>query len=68
MEKLINIADIMLCPDCGSDDCDEYGTDEVVFGVDGTGYSYIHCRCNKCGKEFRLYTDFKYSVVKVYTK
>lgn len=39
MENIINIADVMLCPDC-----------------------------NKCGRNFRLYTEFKYSVTKAYTR
>ena len=68
MEKIINIADVMLCPDCNSDDCYEYDTDEIEFGVNGTGHHYIDCHCNECGRNFRLYTEFEYSVTKAYTR
>ena len=70
LEKTKNktIADTMTCPECGSDNCYEYSTDEAAFNGNGNGHYYADCTCNDCLKNFRIYTDFKYSVVKVYTK
>lgn len=63
-----DIYDVMLCPHCDSDNCYEYSTDEIEFDVNGIGHYCVDCHCNKCGKNFRLYTEFEYSITKVYTR
>jgi len=59
-----SIDDVMICPYCGSQDCYEYSTDELGFDSDGTGHYYVDCHCQKCGEDFRLCTEFEYSVTK----
>lgn len=61
MEKK-TISDVMICPVCGSSSCYEYNRDEVEFGIDGTGHYNVDCHCTNCGKDFRLYTEFEYSI------
>ena len=60
--------DVMICPECNGDDCYKYSTDETEFGIDGKGHYYIDCHCNRCGKNFRLCTEFEYSITKAYTR
>jgi hypothetical protein len=62
-----SIDDVMICPYCSSEDCYEYCTDEIALDSDGTGHYYVDCHCNKCGDDFRLYTEFEYSVTKSWT-
>lgn len=59
-----SIDDVMICPYCGSEDCYEYCTDEIGFDSDGTGHYYVDCHCTDCNKNFRLCTEFEYSVTK----
>ena len=66
MEKVIDIGDVMNCPDCDSFDCYEYSTDELCFDANGKGHYNVDCHCRNCGKDFRLYTEFKYSVTRAY--
>lgn len=68
MENIISISDVMHCPNCNSDYCYEYSTDEICFDANGSGHYYIDCHCKNCGKNFRLYAEFKYSVTKAYTR
>lgn len=63
-----SIDDVMICPYCKSEDCYEYSTDELAFDSDGTGHYYTDCHCNKCGEDFRLCTEFEYSVTKSWTR
>lgn len=62
-----SIDGVMICPYCHSEDCYEYSTDEFGLGSDGTGHYYVYCHCQKCGKDFRLCTEFEYFVTKSYT-
>ena len=62
-----SIDEVVLCPYCNSEDCYEYSTDELGFDPDGTGHYYVDCHCQKCGEDFRLYTEFKYFVTKSHT-
>lgn len=68
MNNKKSIDDVMICPYCGKDDCYEYSTDEFGFDSDGTGHYYADCHCKKCNDDFRLYTEFEYSVTKSYTR
>ena len=68
MKNNVDMCDVMRCPDCDSDDCYEYGTDEITFDINGHGHYYVDCHCRKCGKNFRLYTEFEYSVTKAYAR
>lgn len=60
------IEDILICPNCGSDDCYEYSTDEISF--DATvilpAHYYVDCSCNNCGRDFRLCFEFEYNITK----
>lgn len=68
MEKIIDIGDVMNCPNCDSFDCYEYNTDELCFDANGHGHYNVDCKCRNCGENFRLYTEFKYSVTRAYRK
>lgn len=61
------VDDVMVCPKCGSDNCDSYDTDEVEFNYDGTGHYNVDCACKECGNHFRLYMQFKYAVTSSHT-
>lgn len=63
-----SIDDVMICPYCNSEDCYEYSTDELGFDSDCTGHYYTDCHCKKCGEDFRLCTEFEYSVTKSWTR
>lgn len=63
-----DIYDVMICPDCDSDDCYTYDTDEIEFDVGGDGHYYVDCHCRNCENTFRLYIKFKYSVTDAYTR
>lgn len=62
IESDSTVADVMECRYCGSEDTYEYNTDEVEFGYNGTGHYYADCHCNDCGRDFRRYINFKYTV------
>ena len=62
-----DIYDVMRCPHCNGGDCDPYCADETEFGVGGDGHYHVDCHCKTCGKNFRLYMKFKYSVTESYT-
>lgn len=62
------IDDVMICPDCKSDNCYSYDTDEVEFSYDGTGHYYVNCQCRECKNTFRLYAKFKYEITDSYTR
>lgn len=68
MKNNKNIYDVMICPHCKNDNCYEHSTDEIEFKADGNGHYYVDCYCNECGKDFRLYMEFEYSVTKAYTR
>lgn len=68
MRNNTDIYDVMRCPDCDSEDCYSYDTDEIEFDVGGTGHYYVDCHCRNCGNTFRLYTEFEYSITKAYTR
>ena len=63
-----SVDDVMICPYCNNEDCYKYSTDELGFDSDGTGHYYVDCHCTKCGKDFRLCTEFEYSVTKSWTR
>lgn len=63
-----DIYDVMICPICGSSDCEENCSDETEFGANGDGHYDVDCHCKNCDKYFRLYMEFKYSVTKAYTR
>ena len=67
MESSRDIYDVMICPACGESDCYEYSADETEFGL-GEGHYNVDCHCSTCGKNFRLYMRFKYSVTEAYTR
>lgn len=58
------IVDVMICPECGSEDTYEYDTDEIEFLADGTGHYYCYCSCRDCMKKFKMCMEFEYSVTK----
>lgn len=60
--------EVLICPNCKSDNCYELGTDEIEFDTDGTGHYYADCYCSDCKKYFRLYTNFEYSITKAHTR
>lgn len=66
MEK--SIIDVMICPDCNSDNCYSFDVDEIDFDTDNTGHYNIDCRCKDCGKIFRIYTKFKYTITDARTR
>lgn len=68
MKSNTNFYDVMVCPNCDSSNCYEYATDEIEFDIDGTGHYYVDCHCSECGRDFRLYTEFEYSITKAYTR
>lgn len=55
------IEDIMVCPKCGSNDCYEFGVDEVDFNSTNPHYS-IDCHCKNCNIDFRLRMTFSYQI------
>jgi hypothetical protein len=59
-----SLDDVMICPNCESDDCYTYSTDEIEFSANCTGHYYVDCHCKNCGRNFRLYAEFNYSVTK----
>lgn len=59
--------DVMICPNCNSDDTYSYSTDEIEFDSDGTGHYYVDCTCRACKHNFRLYTTFKYEIIRAHT-
>lgn len=62
------IDDVMICPNCNSDDTYSYSTDEIEFSYDGTGHYFVDCKCNKCNNNFRLYMRFNYNITQAYTR
>ena len=56
--------DDFTCPQCGSNDCYQYDTDETDFCFDGTGHYYIACHCKNCENDFMQYYEFKYVITK----
>lgn len=67
-EKHVSLYDVMICPNCGSNNCYEYEPHIIEFGANGNGHYSMHCTCNECLHNFRLYTEFEYSIEKSYTK
>lgn len=63
----ISIDDVMICPECGSDNCYPWDTDTIVFNGDNTGRYYEDCACRDCKAHFRLYTTFKYELTSART-
>lgn len=61
------IDDVMICPNCKSDNCYEYSTDEIEFSGDGTGHYFVDCHCSNCKKDFRLRMFFKYTITDSWT-
>lgn len=68
MKNNKTLYDVMICPHCNSTDCYDYNTDEIEFTADGNGHYYVDCHCKGCGKCFRLYIDFEYSITKAYAR
>lgn len=60
--------DVMVCPKCNSEDVYAHSTDEIDFEDDGNGHYFVDCRCRECESGFRLYTFFKYEVVRSYAR
>lgn len=52
------------CPKCGSYHTVIYGTDELEFYPDGTGFYSPYVSCLDCKHSFRMWYDFKYEVTK----
>jgi DNA-directed RNA polymerase subunit M/transcription elongation factor TFIIS len=63
-----SIDDVMICPHCKSEDCYEYSTDELCFDANCTGFYYVDCHCKSCNNNFRLCTEFEYSITKSHTR
>ena len=68
LKEKVAIDDVMVCPECKSTNTYEYDTDETEFLFDGTGHYYVDSHCKDCGKNFRLYTEFEYTVTKSWTR
>ncbi len=64
----MTISDVMICPECKSDNTYEYDTDEIEFNWDGTGHYCVYCQCKECGKRFKLCMNFNYLVTESYTR
>ena len=63
----ITIEDIV-CPYCGSFHTQIYGTDELDFSPDGTGFYSPDCECCDCHKSFRMFYKFKYQITDSYVR
>ena len=61
------IDDVMICPNCKSDNCYHYNTDEIEFSNEGTGHYFIDCQCIDCNHCFRLRAFFKYTITDIWT-
>ncbi len=57
-----NIYDIMICPECGSDNTYQYDLDGVEFYLDNTGYYKFFCQCQDCKTSFVKRMRFKYEI------
>lgn len=60
-----NIYDIMVCPECDSDNTYQYDDDEIEFSDDNTGHYRFFCKCQDCGTRFVKNMYFKYEVKEV---
>jgi len=60
-EKEIIMGDV-ICPNCGSEDCYSYNTDDEEFSCDGTGYTNVDYQCRGCNTYFRAYYEFKFEI------
>lgn len=67
MKNVRDIYDVMICPECGNNNCYVYSTDEIEFEFNGKGHYYADCICKDCSKNFRLYTQFEYNITEAYT-
>ena len=56
------IADIEVCPNCGSENVYFHGTDEIEFGYDSKGHYRAYYHCKDCDKEFMFQMKFNYEV------
>lgn len=61
------IEDVMICPNCGSDDCYQWDTDEIDFAT-GNEHYYVYCKCNSCNKNFKLCMNFKYEITRYWAR
>ena len=68
MDNIVDISEVMICPNCKGFDCYKYDTDEIEFDIDGKGHYNVDCCCRSCRTNFRLYIEFNYSVTKAHTK
>lgn len=62
-----SIEDVMICPNCGSENCYCYSVDELDFSY-GKGYHATDCHCKECSKDFRLCFEFKYNITKSWVR
>ena len=62
--KKRTLDDVMICPYCGSDNCYDFGEDEICFENDNKGHYSVDCHCINCNKDFRLVMNFEYNVTK----
>lgn len=56
------------CPHCGSYHTDTFGTDEIEFAPDGTGFYSPDMSCFDCHKSFRMWYNFKYEITSSYIR
>lgn len=62
------IDDVMICPQCGSDETFEHDVDELEFSYNGTGHYIVICYCKQCQECFNLHMNFKYEVTDSWTR
>lgn len=59
------IADLMICPNCGSDNCFCYDYDvHFVKGDLLDAHAIMKCDCKDCHKSFQIGFQFEYNITK----
>lgn len=53
------------CPHCSSIAIYSYNTDENELFSNGTGHYYTDYQCKGCGKTFRAYIEFDYTITDI---
>lgn len=56
------------CPYCDSFNTYIFGTDELDFSPDGTGFYSPDCHCCDCDRSFRMFYNFNYQITDSYVR